>query len=69
MQIIHSIVRPRPRSAQFLSQLAAMMRLARQRHALGTLDADQLADIGLTAKEAETEAARPFWDVPCHWRG
>ncbi len=69
MQNIQSIIRPRSHSAQFLSQLAAMMRLARQRHALGQLDADQLADIGLTSHDAETEAARPFWDVPCHWRG
>ena len=42
--------------------------LARSRRALQTLDKAQLADIGLSAAEAETEAKRPVWDVPTTWR-
>jgi uncharacterized protein YjiS (DUF1127 family) len=37
--------------------------VSRQRRALASLDADALADIGLSAAEARREAARPFWDV------
>jgi uncharacterized protein YjiS (DUF1127 family) len=33
-----------------------------QRISLGELDDHQLRDIGLTRREAEREAARPFWD-------
>lgn len=40
----------------------------RQRAALSRLDAAHLADIGLTARAAQAEADRPFWDVPAQWR-
>ncbi|TXI06287.1 MAG: DUF1127 domain-containing protein [Pseudorhodobacter sp.] len=40
----------------------------RQRAALARLDDAHLADIGLTARAAEAEAHRPFWDVPASWR-
>ncbi len=40
----------------------------RQRQALRGLDDRRLADIGLTARAAEAEANRPFWDVPSTWR-
>lgn len=33
----------------------------RQRHALGELDDRLLRDIGKTQREAEIEAAKPFW--------
>lgn len=39
----------------------------RQRRALGSLDPALLEDIGISREAAETEAARPFWDVPQHW--
>ncbi|UYP66582.1 DUF1127 domain-containing protein [Thalassobacter stenotrophicus] len=42
--------------------------LCRQRRALATMDARQLADIGVTPDQARTEAARPVWDVPSHWQ-
>lgn len=48
---------------------AGLLRLARQRRELAKLDARQLSDIGLTAAAAKSEANRPFWDVPSHWRG
>ncbi|MGY9030648.1 MAG: DUF1127 domain-containing protein [Rhodobacterales bacterium] len=41
--------------------------LGRQRRDLAGLDAHQLRDIGITAQQAETEAARPVWDAPSHW--
>ena len=36
----------------------------RQRRHLAELSVHQLADIGITREEAQTEAARPFWDLP-----
>lgn len=50
-----------------LSRLADMAELRRQRRALARLDANQLADIGVTVHEVETEIARPVWDAPVHW--
>ena len=54
------------------TRLAETLRLGlaahRQRQSLRGLDAMLLADIGLTAKAAEAEANRPFWDVPATWR-
>ena len=41
----------------------------RQRQALKRLDADALKDIGLTRRDADTEARRNFWDAPEQWRG
>lgn len=55
----------------FNTQLHMIKRLAalhRQRRALRNATPEQLEDIGLTRREAEAEAKRPLWDVPCHWR-
>ena len=41
--------------------LSALVRLQRSRVALARLDTERLADIGLTASEAEREARQPFW--------
>ena len=38
--------------------------VARERRALAKLDADALADLGLSAAAAHREASRPFWDLP-----
>lgn len=55
-----------------LDRLAETLRLGlaahRQRQALRGMDAGRLADIGLTARQADAEANRPFWDVPRSWR-
>ena len=55
-----------------LDRLAETLRLGlaaqRQRHALRGMDAARLADIGLTPRQADIEANRPFWDVPRSWR-
>lgn len=48
--------------------LADMLALYRQRRALMRLDADALADLGLSEQAAMAEAQRPFWDAPAHWQ-
>jgi len=40
----------------------------RSRRALARLDARALEDIGITARRAADEAAKPIWDVPATWR-
>lgn len=54
-----------------LADLAKRLRLAmtarRQRAQLARLDDKLLADIGVTPRQAATEAARPAWDVPSTW--
>jgi len=44
--------------------LRDMMAVWSQRRVLGMLDDAALADIGLSRREAEREARRPFWDLP-----
>ena len=60
---IHAPARPRalPR-VQFA--LRDMLAVWKQRNTLRALDDDALADIGLSRREAEREASRPFWDLP-----
>ncbi len=41
-----------------------MHEVARQRRALARLDDAALADLGLSRRAAQREAARPFWDLP-----
>lgn len=50
------------------ARLSAAVSLRRQRQALSRLDAERLADIGVTRDEAAAESARPVWDVPATWR-
>ncbi len=61
----------RVQSRDTLADLAKRLRLAviarRQRAQLARLDANLLADIGVTAHQAATEASRPAWDVPSTW--
>lgn len=57
---------PRPARRAVLP-LSARLGLWRQRRQLAALEAHRLADIGLTAKEAAREAARPVWDAPSTW--
>ena len=40
----------------------------RSRRALAALDDAALQDVGLSRVEAQSEANRPFWDVPATWR-
>ena len=49
--------------SDLLHRVAEMGATRRQRRALARLDAAALADIGITAAQAMTEARRPVWDV------
>ncbi len=48
--------------------LFQMIDVWRSRRALAKLDSHRLADVGLTAKGAAKEEAKPIWDVPTNWR-
>jgi len=63
---------PAPRSAQRRSvwqRIGQALGLRRQRARLLLLDPHLLRDIGITHEQAQTEAARPLWEAPPHWRG
>ena len=55
--------------ARLLARILAAEALARSRRRLGRLDDHILRDIGLTRDQAESEAQRPIWDAPLHWKG
>lgn len=57
-----------PRPGMLLRRWSELRAVARQRRQLAALDDERLADLGLSADQARTEAARPFWDAPRHWR-
>ena len=60
---------PVPRSnTSVFGFVVDMIALASQRRALRTLDDAALRDMGISAKEAQTEATRPIWDLPQNWR-
>ncbi len=59
----------RPWVLRLLDRVFAANALHRQHQALLQLDDDLLRDIGLTRFEATSEANRPVWDAPNHWRG
>lgn len=44
-----------------------LFRLHRQRRALAEMDASALDDMGISHRDAQIEAARPFWQVPTSW--
>ena len=56
----------RPAAQRF--SLTTLLSVWRSRRALAQLDAHALADIGVSAKSAHTEAGKPIWDVPATWR-
>ena len=51
-----------------LALISRVLATRRERAQLARLDRRLLADIGLSPDMAETEATRPLWDVPQHWR-
>ncbi|WP_299925606.1 DUF1127 domain-containing protein [uncultured Pelagimonas sp.] len=55
------------KSLRPLTVLRKWFATAEQRHSLANLDAAALDDIGVSATQAQSEAARPFWDAPDHW--
>lgn len=69
-----ALSRTTPRRAGFFGVGRLLRFLLHCRHTrtarrhLARLDDAALRDIGLTRDQAITEAARPVWDVPDHWR-
>jgi uncharacterized protein YjiS (DUF1127 family) len=63
------VSQPARQDVTILARLGRMIRLARQRQQLASLDTERLVDLGLTAQQARSEASRPFWDAPRAWRG
>jgi uncharacterized protein YjiS (DUF1127 family) len=61
--------RHRHPALSILALLHHSLDLKRSRGRLALLDDHLLRDIGLTREAAESEAERPLWDVPTHWRG
>jgi|TARA_B110000902_G_C13794246_1_gene393330 uncharacterized protein YjiS (DUF1127 family) len=62
-----SMSRTSPR-VSLLARLVQLHGLALQRRALRKLSAEQLADVGITKKDAAIEGQRAFWDAPETWR-
>ncbi len=56
------VARPTRPLAILPKQVRHWMEIAKQRRALAEMSDAQLFDLGITRSEAETEAARPFWD-------
>lgn len=63
-----SHVQTRGSFADLIARLQLGLAARAQRRQLSQLDMDQLADIGVTYAAAQTECARPLWDVPSNWR-
>ncbi|MFT6022826.1 MAG: hypothetical protein ACI9PY_000937 [Ascidiaceihabitans sp.] len=57
-----------PSGARSSISLRHIFSVWRSRRALAALDANALRDIGVSYKEAQTEANRVAWDVPQNWR-
>lgn len=52
-----------PPKLALVDRLLFWAEISRERRALARLDTAQLRDLGLSTKDAQSEAARPFWDV------
>ena len=64
-----ALAHSRPARRALAPRLMDIIALAKSRRALAGLDADALADIGLSRAEALHEARRPVWDMPSEWPG
>jgi len=58
----------RPARTSVLKTLKTVYVTWQQRQVLKSLDDAALADIGISARDAQKEAAKPIWDVPQTWR-
>ncbi|WP_299045638.1 DUF1127 domain-containing protein [uncultured Tateyamaria sp.] len=61
----HSTLKP---AARRLPGLDTLFSVWKSRRALARLDARALDDIGVDARRAARESAKPIWDVPATWR-
>ncbi len=51
-----------------LNWLMTALDVWRSRQHLKGLEPHRLDDIGIASKDARSEASRPIWDVPAHWK-
>lgn len=66
--MIRALTHTRPHATRPLAmRLRDMLALSRQRRDLARLESHLLDDIGVTPREAETEARRLPWSPPSHW--
>lgn len=65
MRIALPLSRPVSRLAQ--PSILRVIALWRSRRALRALSPEQLRDVGISAQQAQAEAARPIWDAPESW--
>ena len=56
------------RTRGVVATVLSWLHLSNSRIDLTGLDSQMLHDIGVSEKEADREAKRPFWDVPSNWR-
>jgi uncharacterized protein YjiS (DUF1127 family) len=68
MDLSKHLIAPLRAPFRLIGTLLSAMALQRHRRRLHALNDDLLDDIGLTRKDAISEANRPIWDVPSHWR-
>ena len=50
-----------------IDRLVELQSIRNERRALAKMDADRLADIGISARDAKQESRRPAWDAPERW--
>lgn len=67
MSMTETCARPAARRNSSISFLTRFS-LWRSRRALARLDAEGLADVGLSERQARQEAALTIWDVPDSWK-
>ena len=67
---LHGTARLSDRSLirRLFDRLQATRILYKQRKALALLDDAMLRDIGVNREQANSEANRPVWDAPKHWK-
>jgi uncharacterized protein YjiS (DUF1127 family) len=68
MDFARNLTRPALAPYRLVRMLLDALAIWRQRRALALLNDALLRDIGITREQATTEATRPVWDVPPHWR-
>ncbi|NRB17329.1 MAG: DUF1127 domain-containing protein [Rhodobacteraceae bacterium] len=57
-----------PSRPSLIAGLTERLAVWKQRRTLKALDDSALDDIGLSRRQANTEARRSFWDAPNSWR-
>ena len=59
---------PAQKRAGLFTRITVAMALFSERRKLAEMPDHMLRDLGITRSEALTEARRPVWDTPSHWK-